>query len=75
MIAHMQRNSVRVAVGDTVSAGQLLGPMGNSGDTTGPHVHYQLQNGPDWENADALPFVFTNVESIARGSYFNAKAP
>ena len=75
MIAHMQRNSVRVAVGDTVSAGQLLGLMGNSGDTTGPHVHYQLQNGPDWENADALPFVFTNVESIARGSYFNAKAP
>ena len=72
MIAHMQRNSVRVKVGDRVAQGQVLGLMGNSGDSTGPHVHYQLQNGPDWERSDALPFKFSNVRSITRGSFFEA---
>jgi len=73
MIAHMQSGSVRVKQGDRVAAGQVLGLMGNSGDTTGPHVHYQMQNGPDWERSDALPHRFTNVESSSRGDYFNAK--
>ena len=73
MIAHMQKRTVRVKVGERVAQGQLLGLMGNSGDTSGPHVHYQLQNGPDWERSDALPFAFTNVNSIARGNYFEAK--
>lgn len=73
MIAHMQEGSVRVKVGDHVEQGQLVGLLGNSGDTTGPHVHYQLQNGPDWERADALPFHFTNVRNLRLGAYFNAK--
>lgn len=73
MIAHMQKGSVRVKVGDRVVQGQVLGLLGNSGDTSGPHVHYQLQNGPDWERSDALPARFTNVDSLDRGSYFTAK--
>lgn len=73
MIAHMQKGSVRVTVGDRVVQGQVLGLLGNSGDTSGPHVHYQLQNGPDWERSDALPPRFSNVESTDRGSYFTAK--
>lgn len=73
MIAHMQKGSVRVKVGDLVVQGQLLGLLGNSGDTSGPHVHYQLQNGPDWERSDALPLRFSNVTAIVRGSYFEAK--
>ena len=73
MIAHMQEGSVRVKVGDHVDQGQSIGLLGNSGDTTGPHVHYQLQNGPDWEHADALPFHFTNVSNLRLGGYFNAK--
>lgn len=73
MIAHMQRGSVRVVVGDKVAQGEVIGLMGNSGDTSGPHVHYQLQNGPDWERADALPFKFKNVGSLSPGAYFTAK--
>jgi hypothetical protein len=73
MIAHLQRGSVKVKAGDRVTQGQMLGLMGNSGDTSGPHVHYQLQSGADWERSDALPFTFTNVGSITRGSYFDAK--
>ena len=73
MIAHMQKGSVRVKVGDRVTQGQRLGLLGNSGDTSGPHVHFQLQNGPDWERSDALPATFANVSSLARGDYFSAK--
>lgn len=73
MIAHMQHGSVRVAVGDQVLQGQQLGQLGNSGDTTGPHVHYQLQNGPDWNYSDALPFAFSNMRTLTRGTYFKAE--
>jgi murein DD-endopeptidase MepM/ murein hydrolase activator NlpD len=73
MIAHLQKGSVRVKPGDTVRQGQVVGLMGNSGDTSGPHVHYQLQSGPDWERSDALPSNFTNVQTLAPGSYFEAR--
>jgi hypothetical protein len=73
MIAHMQQRSVQVNVGDRVAQGQALGLLGNSGDSSGPHVHYQLQSGPDWQRSDALPVRFTNVQSTDRGSYFTAR--
>lgn len=74
LIAHMMAGSVRVAEGERVAQGQPVGRLGNSGDTTGPHVHYQLQAGPDWRSADALPCAFTNVsaERLVRGTWFTA---
>lgn len=73
MIGHLRHGSVKVRPGDRVAQGQIIGLMGNSGDTTGPHVHYQLQNGPDWERSDGLPVAFTNVGPLTRGSYFKSK--
>jgi hypothetical protein len=74
MVAHMMAGSVLVALGETVRQGQTIGRLGNSGDTTGPHVHYQLQAGPDWPSADALPCTFTNVSvpNLVRGNFFRA---
>jgi len=74
MIAHLQEGSVRVGVGDRVEQGARLGLLGNSGDTTGPHVHYQLQRGAEWRFSDGLPATFDNVANTSRGSYFSAKA-
>jgi hypothetical protein len=75
MIAHFEAHSMLVKLGDHVRQGQALGKLGHSGDTSGPHCHYQLQSGPDWENADGLPFKFTNVDEpfLDRGTYFEAK--
>lgn len=72
MIAHFQAGSLQVKIGDSVRQGQPLGKLGHSGDTNAPHVHYQLQAGPDWEYADALPARFSNVneEFLDRGTYF-----
>ncbi len=74
LLAHMMAGSVLVSLGETVSQGQPVGRLGNSGDTNGPHVHYQLQSGPDWHSADALPVTFTNVPvpDLVRGTFFRA---
>ena len=75
LVAHMQKGSVRVRVGDRVTRGQGIGVMGNSGNSSGPHVHYQLMTGPDRDTADGLPARFSNVNAqlMARGTWFDAK--
>jgi murein DD-endopeptidase MepM/ murein hydrolase activator NlpD len=42
--AHLQAGSVRVATGDRVAAGALLGRIGNSGHSLGPHLHFHLSD-------------------------------
>lgn len=70
--AGVPAGSVLVSPGEAVRQGQPVGRLGNSGDTNGPHVHYQLQAGPDWPSADALPVAFTNlsVPNLVRGTFF-----
>ena len=41
---HMKIWSVLVAVGDTVTCGQKLGEGGSSGNSTGPHLHFEPRN-------------------------------
>jgi hypothetical protein len=66
MLAHMKPHSVRVHRGQRVRAGQLLGLVGNSGNSTTPHVHFQLQDGPDPLSSDGLPFVLASADLRGR---------
>ena len=61
LLAHMQPNSLLVKKGDRVKRGQKLGLCGNSGNTSEPHVHYHLQNGPEMREADGLPAFFHDL--------------
>jgi murein DD-endopeptidase MepM/ murein hydrolase activator NlpD len=41
--AHMAKGSLKVSVGDIVKVGQAIGTMGNTGHSTGAHLHIELQ--------------------------------
>jgi hypothetical protein len=58
VLGHLQRGSIRVALGQTLAAGDTLGTCGNSGNTSEPHLHFHLQNGPALGAADGLPAYF-----------------
>jgi Peptidase family M23 len=74
VMMHMQQGSVAVTVGERVAAGRVIGRLGNSGDAFGPHLHYQLQSGPQVFRDQSLPFKFQNIDvPLSRGSYFDAK--
>ncbi|MFB4306655.1 M23 family metallopeptidase [Actinomadura sp. GTD37] len=58
VFAHLRRGSVRVAKGDRVRAGDVLGEVGNSGNTSEPHLHFHLMDRPRPMTAAGLPFAF-----------------
>ena len=62
LLAHLQKGSVRVKTGDHVEAGTVLGLLGNSGQSEGPHLHYNLMDGPVLFKSDPLPARFENIE-------------
>lgn len=57
--AHLQPGSVQVKVGDRVRPGQLLGMLGNSGNSNVPHLHFQLMSGPVPLGSNGIPFRFS----------------
>lgn len=62
--AHLKEGSVAVEVGDTVSAGQQLGDLGNSGNTSAPHLHLHLMYGPSALGSDGVPMTFDDFAYV-----------
>ncbi len=61
---HLHPGTVRVKPGDRVEIGSLLGKSGNTGRSTGPHLHFVVQKEVDGE-LRSIPFRFTRpVDSL-----------
>ena len=62
--AHLQRGSVKVHVGERVRRGQLLGHLGQSGNSAAPHLHFQLSSVATFEGSEGLPFLFDRFDLL-----------
>ena len=67
LYAHLQPGSLRVSPGDRVKHGQVLGLVGNSGNSTMPHLHFHLCNANSPLASEGLPFVFESFDVTQDG--------
>jgi murein DD-endopeptidase MepM/ murein hydrolase activator NlpD len=65
LYAHMQLGSVRVHAGDRVRRGDLLGDVGNTGNSQAPHLHFQMMDGPSGFLSNGIPYVFDSFAVTA----------
>jgi hypothetical protein len=56
--AHMQPGSVRPKVGDRVTRGDVIGLVGNTGNSVAPHLHLHVMDGPSPLAAQGLPYLY-----------------
>lgn len=64
LYAHLREGSLRVQAGDEVIEGQVIAVVGNSGNSTMPHLHFQVMSGPDPFTAEGVLCGFKNYERL-----------
>lgn len=64
--AHMQPKSIIVKEGDTVKKGQVIGKLGNTGNTSAPHMHLHVMASPYTLGSNGLPYVFDQFNLLGR---------
>ena len=67
--AHLTTGSVAVREGQRVRAGDVLGRVGHTGNSTAPHLHFQLMDGPDPLVAKGVPCAFRAYEVERDGGW------
>jgi hypothetical protein len=63
---HLAPGSIRVRRGEHVSRGQALGALGFTGDSTGPHLHFHVADGPSPLGAEGVAFVIDRFRVLGR---------
>lgn len=72
--AHLQPGKIRVKTGDRVQRGQLIGLVGNSGNSTEPHLHFHVSDGNSPLASEGLPYLFTSFEVEGKGYGWKASS-
>ena len=68
LYAHMKPGSVLVSKGQRVRRGQELGRIGTSGNSTTPHLHFQILTTATFFPTDSMPYVFEAFTVVAKES-------
>ena len=64
---HLKAGSVRVRVGQMVKSGEIIGEVGDTGDSSAVHLHFQVNEGPDAFFSRSKPFRFDDMEEAYEG--------
>ncbi len=66
LYGHMQPGSVRVRPGQRIARGDPIGLVGSTGNSTTPHLHFQVLTQPTFFPADSTPFVFDSFDLVGQ---------
>ncbi|WP_345695261.1 M23 family metallopeptidase [Kitasatospora terrestris] len=66
LYAHLQPGSLNVREGDCVEPGQILALIGNSGNSTTPHLHFQVMTTAEFFPTDSPPFTFQQFRVLGQ---------
>jgi murein DD-endopeptidase MepM/ murein hydrolase activator NlpD len=69
--AHLKPGSIRVKRGDRVTRGQVVGLVGNSGNSTEPHLHFHISDGNSPLGSEGVPYRQEAFEIVGRCRTFN----
>lgn len=58
---HLKEGSLKVKTGDRVEKGRAIARVGNTGNSSAPHLHFQLMDSRDFLTANGLPVMFENA--------------
>ena len=72
LYAHMKKSTITVREGDFVTRGQVLGLLGNSGNTSAPHLHFHMMTGPSTFGSDGIPYMIYQYDLIGKAESIEA---
>jgi len=64
--AHLWPGTLKVKTGDVVHAGEVIARLGNTGNSSEPHLHFQVCDAPSFPNSEGLPFA---IDRFTREDY------
>lgn len=71
LYAHMRPGTVKVKRGDIVKVGDLIGHIGNTGNSTEPHLHEHIDNQPSFLAGQGVPYEFDHYEASGANVLIN----
>ena len=72
-LVHLQAGSIQVTAHQSVKKGEFIGRVGHSGNSFGPHLHFQLMDSSDITVAKGLPCAFEQYEVFQNGEWHKTK--
>ncbi|RJS59266.1 hypothetical protein CJ483_03615 [Bacillus sp. PK3_68] len=69
MLAHLKQSSILVSEGDFVQQGEVIGVCGNSGNSSEPHLHFQVMNSINYLKGQSIRIRFENGLEPIQGDF------
>lgn len=66
-LAHFKYQSIVVNEGDKVNQGDILGLVGNSGNSSEPHIHFHVADSPDLRTSKSINITFDREDPFIQG--------